>query len=91
MIDIHKRQLIDGVTQLSVRSNIMTVSDEHSISTFDHASQFCDLLRLFPDITKPNIVNIPHKHDAKHYITTKGQPVYSRSFSLDPKKLSLAK
>lgn len=91
LIDIHKQKLIDGITQLSVKSEILTISDEYRISTFDRASQFSDLLNLYPDITKPNILNKSVKHDVKHYIQTKGQPVHSRARQLNPEKLALAK
>ncbi|GBN66776.1 Transposon Ty3-I Gag-Pol polyprotein [Araneus ventricosus] len=90
LIDIHSRKLIDGVTQLSIRSEIMTVSDYQCTSTLHNATQFCDLLRLFPDITKPNILNTEIKHDVKHYITTNGQPVHSRARPLNPETLRLA-
>lgn len=65
----------------------MSVSDECRISTFDHASQFSDLLQLYPDITNPNILNTSIEHDVKHYITTKGPPVHSKARQLDPEKL----
>lgn len=79
LTDIQSQKFIDRITQLDVKSEIMTVSDENFISTFEHSSQFCDLLRLFPDITKPNILSITSaKENFIHYIVSKGQPVHSR-------------
>lgn len=79
LTDIHSQKFIDRITQLDVKSEIMTVSDENFISTFEHSFQFCDLLRLFPDITKPNILSITSaKKNFIHYIVSKGQSVHSR-------------
>lgn len=93
LIDIHNKKLIDGVTQLSVKGAIRSISDEHIISTLnnDLKSKFYDLLRPFPDLTKPYVSNTSSKHDVKHYITTKGVPVHSRARQLDAEKLAVAK
>lgn len=86
LIDI-KQKLIGGITKLYGKGEIMTVSDEHSISTFDHASQFCDLLRLYTDIRKPNfLVLLFVRQNVKDYIITKRQPVHSKARTLDPAK-----
>ncbi|GFW64633.1 hypothetical protein TNCV_700391 [Trichonephila clavipes] len=40
---------------------------------------------------KPNLLITNTKHDVKHYIATKGPPVYSKARQLDSKKLEIAK
>lgn len=68
----------------------MTVSNYQCINIVITATQFCDLLCLFSDITKPNILNTEIKHDVKDCITTKGQPVHSRDRPFNPETLLLA-
>ncbi|GFX99000.1 transposon Ty3-G Gag-Pol polyprotein [Trichonephila clavipes] len=46
---------------------------------------------LYPDLTKPNLVNRVVKHEVKHHILTTGQPVYSKARQLASDKLKLAK
>ncbi|GFV05782.1 retrovirus-related Pol polyprotein from transposon opus [Trichonephila clavipes] len=43
------------------------------------------------DLMKPNLLIPNTKHDVKHYIATKGPPVYSKARQLDSKKLEIAK
>lgn len=91
LVDIHNRRLIDGVTNLSVRSEVTSVDATLNISTTNNNSVFSDLLSMYPDITKPHLISKASKHDVRHYIETKSQPVFSKARPLDPKKLSLAK
>lgn len=91
LIDIHKKKLIDGVTSISVNSEIMSMTEEYSVSTLNNSIKFSELLREYPDITKPSLFTKHVKHNVEHYIATKGQPVYSKARQLDPKKLNLAK
>ncbi|KAG8185408.1 hypothetical protein JTE90_018628 [Oedothorax gibbosus] len=50
-----------------------------------------EILKNYPNITKPSVINKNVKHNVLHYIATKGQPVYSRARQLDAKRLALAK
>ncbi|GFW36280.1 transposon Tf2-6 polyprotein [Trichonephila clavipes] len=43
------------------------------------------------DLMKPNLLVTNTKHDVKHYIATKGPPVFSKTRQLDSKKLAIAK
>ncbi|GFV62358.1 hypothetical protein TNCV_4938881 [Trichonephila clavipes] len=43
------------------------------------------------DLMKPNLLITNTKHDVKHYIATKGPPVYSKARQLDSKTLEIAK
>ncbi|XP_035228840.1 uncharacterized protein LOC118200955 [Stegodyphus dumicola] len=86
LIDIKKKQLIDGITQLKVSSDIMSIGVDHVISTLNNSFKFAEFLRQYPNITKPNVLNKQTKHNVKHYICTEGQPVYARARQLDAKK-----
>ncbi|GFW12908.1 hypothetical protein TNCV_3328411 [Trichonephila clavipes] len=63
----------------------------NDLSTVNRASKYFNLLKLYPDLTKPNLVNRVVKHEVKHHILTTGQPVYSKARQLAPDKLKLAK
>ncbi|GFU72575.1 transposon Ty3-I Gag-Pol polyprotein [Trichonephila clavipes] len=54
-------------------------------------SKYFNVLKSYPDLTKPNLVNRAVKHGVKHHILTTGQPVYSKARQLAPDKLKLAK
>ncbi|XP_035224491.1 uncharacterized protein K02A2.6-like [Stegodyphus dumicola] len=87
LIDIKKKQLIDG----KVSSDIMSIGVDHVISTINNSLKFAELLCQYPNNTKPNVLNKQTKRNVKHYICTKGQPVYARARQLDAYKLKLAK
>lgn len=91
LIDIHNRKLIDGVTNISIKSEVMCVSNTDSISTTDKNAQYAHLLLKYPNLTKPNLLISNSKHNVKHYIATKGPPVFSKARQLDAKKLNLTK
>ncbi|KFM77523.1 hypothetical protein X975_24810, partial [Stegodyphus mimosarum] len=91
LVDIHNKKLIDGITNLSVRSNVITVFSHHAIRTLDKNSKYANLLQQYPDLTKPNLSVSTFKHGVEHYITTRGQPVYTRARQLDPRQLQIAK
>ncbi|GFW38173.1 transposon Ty3-G Gag-Pol polyprotein [Trichonephila clavipes] len=91
LIDLHNRKLIDGVTNLSIKGEVATIQENNDLSTVNRASKYFNLLKLYPDLTKPNLVNRVVKHGVKHHILTTGQPVYSKARQLAPDKLKLAK
>ncbi|GFU78609.1 transposon Ty3-I Gag-Pol polyprotein [Trichonephila clavipes] len=91
LIDLHNRKLIDGVTNLSIKGEVATIQENNDLSTVNRASKYFNLLKLYPDLTKPNLVNRVVKHEVKHHILTTGQPVYSKARQLAPDKLKLAK
>ncbi|GBN24924.1 Transposon Ty3-I Gag-Pol polyprotein, partial [Araneus ventricosus] len=91
IIDMHNKKLIDGVTNLSIRSHIACVTSADSISTTDKKSRYANLLLQYPNLTKPNLLICNSKHNVKHYIATKGPPVFSKARQLDGNKLKLAK
>ncbi|GBO03169.1 Transposon Ty3-I Gag-Pol polyprotein [Araneus ventricosus] len=91
IIDMHNKKLIDGVTNLSIRSHITCVANADSISTTDKKSRCADLLLQYPNLTKPNLFICNSKHKVKHYIAIKGPPVFSEARQLDGNKIKLAK
>ncbi|GFU78403.1 transposon Ty3-G Gag-Pol polyprotein [Trichonephila clavipes] len=91
LIDLDNRKLIDGVTNLSIKGEVATIQENNDLSTVNRASKYFNLLKLYPDLTKPNLVNRVVKHEVKHHILTTGQPVYSKARQLAPDKLKLAK
>ncbi|GFX86039.1 retrovirus-related Pol polyprotein from transposon opus [Trichonephila clavipes] len=91
LIDLHNRKLIDGVTNLSIKGEVATIQESNDLSTVNRASKYFNLLKLYPDLTKPNLVNRVVKHGVKHHILTTGQPVYSKARQLAPDKSKLAK
>ena len=50
-----------------------------------------DLLREFPEITRPSPVSAQVKHSVRHYIETHGKPVNCHVRRLSPEKLKAAK
>ncbi|GFW03611.1 transposon Ty3-G Gag-Pol polyprotein [Trichonephila clavipes] len=70
---------------------VATIQENNDLSTVNRASKYFNLLKLYPDLTKPNLVNRVVKHEVKHHILTTGQPVYSKARQLAPDKLKLAK
>ncbi|GFX80390.1 hypothetical protein TNCV_3820471 [Trichonephila clavipes] len=91
LIDLHNRKLIVGVTNLSIKGEVATIQENDDLSTVNRASKYFNLLKSYPDLTKPNLVNRVVKHEVKHHILTTGQPVYSKARQLAPDKLKLAK
>ncbi|GFT78882.1 transposon Ty3-G Gag-Pol polyprotein [Trichonephila clavipes] len=91
LIDLHNGKLIDRVTNLSIKGEVATIQENNDLSTVNRASKYFNLLKLYPDLTKPNLVNRVVKHEVKHHILTTGQPVYSKARQLAPDKLKLAK
>ncbi|GFT06603.1 hypothetical protein TNCV_2855351 [Trichonephila clavipes] len=91
LIDLHNRKLIDGVTNLSIKGEVATIQENNDLSTVNRASKYFNLLKSYPDLTKPNLVNRVVKHGVKHHILTTGQPVYSKARQLAPDKLKLVK
>ncbi|GFV58440.1 transposon Ty3-G Gag-Pol polyprotein [Trichonephila clavipes] len=74
-----------------VKRGIIGADFLQKFHTVNRASKYFNLLKSYPDLTKPNLVNRVVKHGVKHHILTTGQPVYSKARQLAPDKLKLAK
>ncbi len=92
IIDIKNQRLIDPITKLSTKGErfdcthieIKTVSSLNS-------NEFSDILKEFPELSRPRPFNESIKHNTVHYIETTGQPVYARARKLNPKQSEIAK
>ena len=84
-----KRQLVDMSTKLSVKCR-STPIESFGLSTINSNSPVSDLLKQFPEITRPSPVN-EVKHNVRHHIETTGKPIHARARRLAPDKLKAAK
>ncbi|GFV99971.1 hypothetical protein TNCV_3567621 [Trichonephila clavipes] len=91
LIDIRNKQLTDGITNLHVKRESYSILQENKINIMDKISKFSNILLQYSDLMKLNLLVTNTKHDVKHYIATKGPPVYSKTRQLDSKKLEIAK
>ncbi|GFT77145.1 hypothetical protein TNCV_1984371 [Trichonephila clavipes] len=63
----------------------------HSIKTVSGDSVYHELLRKFPDITKPPRPDQEIEHSVVHYIETTSRPVTAKARRLTPDRLRIAK
>lgn len=93
LVDCRNQRLIDGTTTLTVSTPHRTIpADIASIKAISGESEYHQLLRKFPEVTRPAGMFTVPKHNTIHYIkTTPGPPVTSRPRRLDPERLKAAK
>ncbi|UYV66054.1 hypothetical protein LAZ67_3006298, partial [Cordylochernes scorpioides] len=91
IIDIKNKRLIDGITNLSIRGVIQSISDMGNISTLNSSSKISAILTKYPNLCRPPSDFVEAKHGVKHYIPTRGQPIHSKARRLDSQRLTLAK
>lgn len=93
LVDCRNQRLIDNVTTLSVNATTCTSTEDiASVKSVTGETEFHEILREFPEITRPPGVNLPYKHSTLHHIrTTPGPPVSSKPRRLDPLRLQAAK
>lgn len=93
LVDCRNQRLIDNVTTLSVNAlSLTSIEDIASVKSVTGASEFHELLREFPEITRPPGMHLPYKHNTLHHIrTTPGPPVASKPRRLDPLRTLAAK
>ncbi|GFW37546.1 hypothetical protein TNCV_861532 [Trichonephila clavipes] len=88
--DISKQVLLDSETNIKCHC-ILGNSRIHSIKTVSGDSVYHELLRKFPDITKPPRPDQEIKHSVVHYIETNSRPVTAKARRLAPDRLRIAK
>ncbi|GFX34002.1 hypothetical protein TNCV_912042 [Trichonephila clavipes] len=88
--DISKQALLDSETNIKCHC-ILGNSRIHSIKTVSGDSIYHELLRKFPDITKPPRPDQEIKHSVVHYIETNSRPVTAKARRLAPDRLRIAK
>ncbi|UYV62609.1 hypothetical protein LAZ67_2001306, partial [Cordylochernes scorpioides] len=91
VIDLKNKCLIDGITNLSIRGVIQSISDMGNISTLNSSSKVSAILTKYPNLCRPPSDFVEAKCNVKHYIPTRGQPIHSKARRLDPQRLTLAK
>lgn len=93
LVDCRNQRIIDGKTSLSVAVPKQSIPESIvSIKTVTGESEYHDILREFPDVTRPTGVVRTIKHNTVHHInTTPGPPVAFRPRRLDPVRLKAAK
>ncbi|UYV61070.1 K02A2.6-like, partial [Cordylochernes scorpioides] len=91
VIDIKNKRLIDGITNLSIRGVIQSISDMGNISTLNSSSKVSAILTKYPNLCRPPSDFVEAKHSVKHYIPTRCQPIHSKARRLDSQRLTLAK
>lgn len=89
-VDLHKKKLIDNITSLKITGSIKKI-EKCSMQTIDFNHKYADLLKKYPNITKPFSPKLEVKHNVLHYIETNGPPIFSRPRPLPPKKYKAAK
>ncbi|CAG9138024.1 unnamed protein product [Plutella xylostella] len=93
MVDVRNQRLVDNTTSLSSKGvSAQTTPTISSVKSVVGDTRYHNLLREFPDITRPNGSQPALKHDTVHHIrTTPGPPVFSSPRRLAPDKLKIAK
>ncbi|XP_064468962.1 uncharacterized protein LOC135383442 [Ornithodoros turicata] len=92
-VDVSRRLLVDGCTNLSVRAISAPPPNEPFIgaSLPTVSPPFHDLLRQFPSLTQQPDWTLPVRHDVVHHIETKGPPAFCRPRPLGPEKMKIAR
>lgn len=89
--DCREQRLVDASTKLSAPATIAH-SNQVSVRTMSLDSPYAEILREFPDISRPPGLPRTVKHSTVHHIlTTDGPPVSCRPRRLAPQKLLAAK
>lgn len=93
MVDCRNGRLVDNSTSLSSAAASAS-STEHiaSVKTTSGDSRYMELLRQFPDLTRPSGMHRVSRHGVEHHIeTTPGPPVFCRPRRLAPDRVKIAK
>lgn len=95
LVDCRKRRLVDGTTTLHVAAiseHLGSSDDIASVKAVTGETKFHEILREFPEITRPAGMRCVAKHSTLHHIrTTPGQPVSCKPRRLDPVRAQAAK
>lgn len=93
VVDCRNKRLIDGETTLSAPASLTRPSDAiSSVKVILGESTFHNILRDFPDITRPHGIHRTPTHNTVHHIhTTPGSPVSCTPRRLAPDRLKIAK
>ena len=91
LVDCRHNRLLDGVTSLSAPGSTAP-SSVPNVKVIAGGTPLDNLLKEFPDLTKPTGIHKDVRHNTMHHIrTTPGPPVACRPRRLAPDRLSVAK
>lgn len=93
LVDCRNQRLTDNNTSHSTSAVTAPPSETiYSVKTTTGNTSFHDLLRSYPEITRPSGIQRAKRHNTQHHIrTTEGPPVYCTPRRLAPDKLIIAK
>lgn len=89
-VSMRRHALVDSTTRLSV-TGVQSALVSMEIRTLLPSSKFEDILREFPEVTKPCNLKLPPQHGVTHHIVTTGPPVSARPRRLIGERLAIAK
>ena len=90
-VDVRNRQLIDTITGLRLRGIQSTTPSPRPVFHVPASTPYTDLLRKFPDLSRPCYDASTVKHSVTHHIRTTGPSVFCRPRRLAPDRLKIAK
>eukprot|EP00794_Sanderia_malayensis_P018523 gene18523-biopygen15608 len=91
-VNVGRRQLIDTTTSLVINGLQAGVESPRPVYALPAVSSpYRELLKKFPDLTRPNYKDTDIKHRVTHHINTHGQPAFCRPRRLAPDRLKIAK
>lgn len=85
LVDLKRRQLIDGTTKLRSAGSL-TPAVIHSVKAVDDRHPYRDLLNDYREILVPSSIQHEVKHDVTHHIVTTGPPVASKARRMHPER-----
>lgn len=92
MVDCRNKRLVDNTTTLHAKTQVLPKDDISSVKMVLGNTKYEELLKLYPEITRPAGIPSTRKHNTVHYIkTTPGPPVSCNPRRLAPDKLRIAK
>ena len=89
LIDVYTSHIIDATTYESV-----PVWHDHTPAPGLNTcavSEFADVLKEFPAVTRPQFSTGDVKHNVQHCIPTSGPPTHAKARRLSPEKLAIAR
>lgn len=90
LVDLKGRQLIDAKTGLSTRGTLANASTP-TLYAVPSGEWYYDLLKKYPAITRPSTTPQAPSHSIRHFIETRGPPVYSKARRLPPERYNAAR
>lgn len=96
VVDVRHQRLLDSTTKLMVNGicaplHTKSVSPMFSRSPGAGSVKYTEILKEFPDITRPDYRPKAVKHTVTHHIVTTGPPVYARPRRLAADRLKMAR